>query len=388
VVIAAATLKEALRLARVRYGEDARVINSRTVVRRQQGGLGQERLVEVLIDPAESTERRPRGLTARLAPLGREMSPSADAALMAEIAREVGRIEEMVHTLSGAHEQMLHGDSDPRLGPVGEILRSAGASATTVASLITRFVSETGCDSDDHAALMAYLLEALPASNGSWEEMGGCHVFLGPAGCGKTEMLLAAAAELQAKGKNCLVLSLLPRSEGDIRRLQEDAAQHGFDAAILKKEGQLRSSVDHFARYDAVLIDTPGLFHTVLQGAGELQEYIVQNAIFHRHLIIPLDVDLHDCAPLWAAGRAWNCDWLALSRGDLSARFGKLLDMVEELPLPVSFLRQGPWPRGQLRIASSKLLVEMVVAAGKVARKKTSVAGTSVDGTSIAGAEG
>ena len=387
-IIAAATLKEALRLARVRYGEDARVINSRTVVRRQQGGLGQERLVEVLIDPAESAESRPRGLTARNAPFGRQMSPPRDAALVEEIAREVGRIEEMVHTLSGAHEQLMHGGPDPRLGPFGEMLQAAGASATTVASLITRFVSETGRGSDDHAGLMTYLLEALPASNGSWEEMGGCHVFLGPEGCGKTEMLLAAAAELQATGKNCLVLSMLPRHEGDIRRLQQDASRHGFDAAILKKEGQLRSSMEHLARYDAVLIDTPGLFHSAMQGAGEMQEHIVQNAIFHRHLIIPLDVDLHDCVPLWAAGRAWNCDWLALSRGDLSARSGKLLDMVEELPLPVSFLGQGPWPRGQLRIASSRLLVEMVVAAGEAAHNRGSVAGTSGAGTSIAGAEG
>jgi len=53
-VVEAPTLKDALRQVRQRYGEDARVIRSRTLTRRQPDGLGAQKVVEVLVEPVAS----------------------------------------------------------------------------------------------------------------------------------------------------------------------------------------------------------------------------------------------------------------------------------------------------------------------------------------------
>jgi flagellar biosynthesis GTPase FlhF len=176
---------------------------------------------------------------------------------------------------------------------------------------------------------------------------------------------LGTAARLQAVRKKPLVLKLLPRHGGEIRRLQMEAAAQGYDAAIMQKQEQLPACLDHLATYDAVLIDTPSLFGEHFSAAGDLQLFLSQNESFHRHLVVPLDLDFQDASEVWEAGRIWNADWIALSRLDRTRRGGKILDLIERLPLPLSLCSAGPWPETRPHIASADLLVDLIVGGEK-----------------------
>ena len=146
--------------------------------------------------------------------------------------------------------------------------------------------------------------------------------------------------------------------------MQQAAAQHGFDAAILTDGEQLATGAAHFGDYDAVLLDTPSVNALAMGKRGELHDQIVQSAVFARHFVVPLDVDLQDATPLWTAARDWNCDWLTLTRLDLTAHPGKVLDLCAAAQLPVSLLGEGPWPAGNVRPITSRELCALILAVG------------------------
>ncbi len=354
-VVEAPTLKEALRLVRQRYGDDARVIRSRTVNRRERGRLGSERVVEILVEPPAT--RRPRGAPAPSHPA----TAGGGRVLTAEIAAEVERIEALVRQITTDSRRPAGTRLPAFASPVAEALVGAGADPEVVARLLDRFAAETGQDPADRTAVLTYLTQCLQASGGRWEDFGGCHVFLGPAGAGKTEIVLEAAARLQQLGRQVLVLSLLPRHGGEVRRLQLEAARLGYDAAILQKPEQLAASEEHLTRYEAVLVDTPAWDVAPFATASGMREHIIRNTSYHRHLVCPLDRDLRDAQLLVAGSREWNCDWTALTRLDQVGRPGKLLDLLEQLPLPVSLLNRGPVADGGVVVADAGRLIDLVL---------------------------
>ncbi|MFO7653883.1 MAG: hypothetical protein R6X25_08695 [Candidatus Krumholzibacteriia bacterium] len=353
ITIAAPTLDQALRLVRRRCGPDARLMGSRTVVR--QAGLGEERVVEV-------TVAAPGGRP----PVGGRRPDDAPAAkhrpgLPGDVVREVERIEALVDEIA-AHQHRRRGSGDAvASSPVVEALVDGGASTSVTAAVLERYRAETGGDPGDRSALLAHLGSGLRTSGASWNDISGSHVFLGAEGAGKTELVLAVAARLQGLGRSVLVLSLLPRHGGEVRRLQQEASRHGYDAAILKQPRQLAASTPHLERYDVVLVDTPPLHDPALAESGELQGLVGQNATMHRHLVLPLDGDPAEIGEVCAEARRWNGDWVAFTRLDRSCRPGKLLDLLEIAGLPASLLASGPWDRREVEIATSGRLLDVML---------------------------
>jgi len=300
--------------------------------------------------------------------------PGGGRLLTAEIAAEVERIEALVRQITTDTRRPGAGRPATLASPVAEALVGAGADPEVVARLLDRFAAESGQDPGDRTAVLTYLTQCLQASGGRWEDFGGCHVFLGPAGAGKTEIVLEAAARLQDLGRQVLVLSLLPRHGGEVRRLQLEAARLGYDAAILQKPEQLAASEEHLSRYEAVLVDTPAWDAAPFASAVGMREHIIRNPSFHRHLVCPLDRDLRDAQRLVAGSREWNCDWTALTRLDQVERPGKVLDLLEQLPLPVSLLSRGPAPEGGVVVADAGQLIDLVltgVASAEAASRRT-----------------
>ena len=364
-IVTAPTLKEAYKLVHKRFGRNAVILGSRNIVKREALGLGREKLVEVTVQvpdghPAAGAAAAVKGLGATGRPIARD---EASEELAVEIEREVQRIEDMVNAIVARQD-----DDDGTRGllrdnALGRTLVAGGASRETVAALLTRFVSETGSAVTDRAAALAWLVDSVKASNCDWDSFFGCHAFLGRAGSGRTSLVLESAARLQAQGRRTLVLSVLPAHKGEVRRLQVAAAAHGFDAAIIQRPSQLTRSDEQLAAYDAVLVDLPGLQDEALEAGSELQTWLANNAAFHRHLIVSLDLDPREFAELQQTARRWNCDWIAVSGLDRTRFSAKLLDLMETIPLPVSLTSAGGTSTYRVDIASSGGLLDLVLEA-------------------------
>jgi len=345
-------LSEALRNVRRIHGDEAKIVDSRHVYRRDETGLGRTRYVEVRVaseDDVFLDGSRPTP------------SPSDEAGrLAAALTGEVARIEEMIREISASKAQE-QGEGDTRLTdyPLGSALRVTGASAETIARLAGLFAGEKGPAAAGSAA-PDHLATHLKGCRGGWNDFSGCHLFLGAPGVGKTDLLLAAAAQLREIGCKVLVLSVAPRHDGEVRRLQREASEHGYDAAIMKEAGQLERSLAYFDRYDAVLVDTPPLGSGTMADP-ELRLFVSGQELIHRHLVLPLDGDLQDMADSLAAAKDWNCDWTAVTRLDRSRCPGKLADLAFSLATPFSLLSAGSWPGNPPRIATSEELVKLVL---------------------------
>lgn len=361
------SLKEAYRQVEKRYGKEVIILGSRKITRRQDQGLGHEELIEVTVaPPGQEPPRRAaanveRTLTPAATP-SRTDAPPMVGGLVREITEEVERIERLVREATASSH--LQGEWFSLEGnPLAESLIAAGASAETVSNLLTRFSGQTGSAVTDRPAALDWLKNNLLASNCGWDGFFGCHAFLGESGAGRTSLILGAAAEQRSRGRKTLVLSLHPAHSGEIRRLQNAAANHGFDAAILRKDSQLERSESHFGKYEVVLLDLPALDHPSLAVGGQVHRWLARNSGFHRHLIVPADRDLQDSDALSRAAREWNCDWLAASRLDRTRLQGKLLNLAEIVPLPYSLTSESEAGAAKLQVADSGTLLDRILAA-------------------------
>ncbi len=354
-VVSAPTLKEAHKIVRQKFGKNAIILSTRTVSRRQELGLGQVKAVEiVVIDSAASTSGNPAKTSASTF-----VQKSSSSEITQELNREVERIEKLVQEITTRQATM--NDDSLVNNPLAESLISAGASAPVVATLLTRFTSETGKDRADRVGALNWLKEQLPASNCGWDGFYGYHAFLGHSGSGRTELVLEAAARLQQNGRRTLVLSIMPSDPGAIKRLQREAGNQGYDAAIISKESQLSSSESHMSQYDVVLLDMPALDHPALKPGGRLHSWLATNPGFHRHILVPLDMDFQDLDETKNTAKNWNCDWVVISRIDRSGRPGKIIDLYEHIPLPVSLIGKKTGQTLVLDIASSDGILDLAL---------------------------
>ncbi|MFH2050867.1 MAG: hypothetical protein ABIK96_00185 [bacterium] len=373
VLVTAPNLKDAYRKVRRDFGKDAVILDTRTVKRRHELGLGYEKLIQVTVQDEGSprtagTDRQIRALPGNarrpLAPSPHSSASTPDGDLPEAIIRELERIESLVRALDA---RLVEAETRPLAedaGPMGEILLAAGARPRTVELLVQRFVSETGEDAADRSAFLEWLQKHLRAGNCDWEGFYGCHAFLGLSGADRQDLVLQTAARFQELGRKTLVLFLFPDNAGQVRQLQTEAARHGFDAAIVKKESLLEQTEKYLSQYDVVLMDLPDLDTEPMQPEGRIHNWLANNSGFHRHLVMGLDGDVDEMDPLAEASRHWNCDWLAITRTHRSRRRGKLLDMLESLPLPVSLMTGGQTGRQVPAIAQSGDLLDSLLEAG------------------------
>lgn len=359
IVISAPTLQEAYRKIKLELGDEAVILGSRNVTRRQSLGLGNEKLVEVMIQAPDSDQGAVAG--GRSSASSTNLNQTRGIPEAEDLVREVERIEELVQAISDQHEDHHRQVAIFHDNPLAETLLEGGTSAATVEKLMTRFISETGKPATDRVGAITWLTDNLRASNCDWEGFYGCHAFLGRPGCGRTNLIYQAAAKLQELGRKTLVLLVMPENKGEVRRLQTQASVLGFDAAIIQQEGQLARSEGHLARYDAVLVDLPALSSSAMALGGSLHTWLATNPSFHRHLVLPLECDPSDMTDLTNAAKEWHGDWIALSRCDLTAKTGKLLDFANLIPLPLSLVGEKSDGENHLAIASSGNLVDRVL---------------------------
>ena len=358
VVISAATLKGAYKLVKDEFGEDAIILGSRTVTKRQALGLGHEKVVEVMV-------QNPSGLPGGFGKSAPRLSStfikdSQPDSSSQKMMAEVERIEELVKAIAEDFEKFDPQASITQGNPLAESLVKGGTSTNTIEKLLTRFTSETGQPSNDRVSALSWLGENLRASNCEWEGFYGCHAFMGPIGSGTTDLILATAAKLQELGRRTLVLNVLPEDRSSIKQLQVEASRCGFDAAVIQKISQLSSSEEHLKRYDVVLVDMPDLGHSSMATGGPLHGWLAGNNTFHRHILIPVNQDPRDMDTVTNAARSWNCDWLGLTRLELTGRPAKILDFADATPLPISLIQN----LGQVEIASSAKLLDFILGLG------------------------
>ena len=350
-VVTGPSLSEAFKRVRQEFGPEAVISGSRTRSRRKSSGWGTEKVVEVLVETPGAPCSQPRGFG----------SQAVD--LTGEIRHEVERLEQMVEDICRTGNNPTENEQHASGNPLAEHLIENGASPDAVDRLLTRYAGETGQPRNDRPGAIAWLAGYLGTGAGILEDWEGNHAFLGEHAADRLDMVLHLARLLTKAGRRVLVVLVFLDPDRDEPRLKNMAAAAGHDAAVVRDVGQLQDMDSHLAGYDMVLLDLPGLMDHELAEGGPLHRWLASNENFHRHLLMPMDRDFLDLNDLTEATRSWNCDWLALTRLDGTRRAAKLLDLIDSIPLPVSFMAENAVGEGLFTSATPELLLDRILAA-------------------------
>jgi flagellar biosynthesis GTPase FlhF len=319
VTVTASTLEEAYRRVRASFGDEAVILETRSVMRPGSQGLRLERMVELTV----ARDTRPTGHAA--VDTGLEQ-------VALRLEEEIVRLEARMAELQGrvAVSAPVSGvDADDATDGLVRL----GTSRETAERLVARHAAESPVED-----FRDWLTGQIRTADCSWAEVDGLHAVVGLSGSGRTRLVLAAAARVASAGAPTLVLSVAPRHPGEVRRLQIAAAEGDFDAAVIRRPEQIVELAGHISDYRTVLVDLPGLDDPALVRGSELHSWLAGHHGMHRHLLVPQDLDPADWDHLTGDARSLNCDWLALGRLDRTRRPGKFLDLIEAIPLPVSLL--------------------------------------------------
>ncbi len=348
-VVTGSTLSEAFKNVRREFGPEAVISGSRTRSRRRRSGWGTEQVIEVLVESGDSMTRE---------------SKSFSDDVTGEIRYEVERLERMAEDICSTTAADTGDASQATTNPLAAYLVEKGASQGSVDRMLTRFAGETGNPRNDRPGAIAWLTGYLGTGKAELGDWAGNHVFLGEHAEDRLGLVLHLAGHLTEAGRRVLVVSVLPDPDRDEPRLKKLAQTSGYDAAVVREIGQLQDMESHLSGYDHVFLDLPGLTDHRLVEGGAVHNWLASNEKFHRHLMMPMDRDFQDLDELRTAARSWNCDWIALTRLEGTRRAAKILDLIDRIPLPISFLSDHAMGEGILAAATPELLLDRILATG------------------------
>jgi len=346
-VVTGPTLSEAFKRVRQEFGSEAVISGSRTRSRPKGNGSETEKVFEVLVETGD--------------PLSRETDTNEEN-LTEEIRQEVERLERMVHEICRTETAPTEEESTASGNPLAEHLVENGASQNAVDRLLTRFAGETGKPRNDRPGAIAWLMGYLGTGPGDLAGWEGNHVFLCEHDADRLHLVLHLARRMAETDRRVLVISVLPDPDRDEPRLKNMASAARYDAAVVRNVDQLQDMEDHLAGYDLVFLDLPGLTDHHLAEGGSIHRWLASNPKFHRHLLMPMDRDFLDLDDLREDARSWNCDWLALTRLDGTRRAAKLLDLIDSIPLPISFMAENALGEGVLASGTAEMLLDRILA--------------------------
>ena len=348
-VVTGSTLSEAFRNVHQEFGPEAVISGSRSRSRRKSSGWGTEQVIEVMVETGDAAASETEQFTGDLT---------------GEIRYEVERLERMVEDICQTKVPETEEGLNERKNPLDGFLVENGASQGAVDRMLTRFASETGSPPDDRPGAIAWLTGYLETGKADLRDWQGNHVFLGEHAEDRLGMVMQLAGSMTEAGRRVLVVSVLPDPDRDESRLKNIAAAAGLQNYRISLKIQNRDLETCLSVYDLVLVDIPALTDHQLAEGSPIHGWLASNEKFHRHLLIPMDRDFQDLDNLRDAVRSWNCDWISLTRLEGTRRPAKLLDLIDRIPLPISFMSDNAMGEGILAAATAELLLDRILTAG------------------------
>jgi flagellar biosynthesis protein FlhF len=363
------TVEDALATARQELGAEAMLVNTR----RALPDTGHEGEYEVVLAtdapeapdaaPAIATtdavpvERRPDRLSLEVSELKRELegmrrtlaqsafsapgwtSGSGDAAAAytaltaSEVEPQLAR--EIVENAEQAARERASGRTSSRLDPA--VLEQA-----LMSEMESRFSAQAGLGRADVTPRIAALV--------------------GPPGSGKTTTLVKLAVNYGlASRRPALLLSTDTYRIAAAEQLRSFAAILGIGFQLVETLTGLAQAIEENRGKGLILIDTPGFGCGDLDAAAELARLVAGRPDVDTQLVLPASMKAADLSRMVDAYRIFAPRRLLFTKLDETGSFGPILNEAARTGLPLSFFTDGQRIPEDLREATSRGLLELVL---------------------------
>jgi flagellar biosynthesis protein FlhF len=352
------TVEAAVRMARAELGENAMLVQSRKASAEAQH-LGTYEVVFALeegaaLRPASERLAGPRDLPAVIEILSRQMT---------HLRRQVERLAD---TLNNPAACAVTGSQRTASPAVEELCREL-VRADLAPELARRLAERAAGDEAGPPSRQA-LAKALEAVVKLSPQLGAPRTgadrarvaaVVGPAGAGKTTMMMKLAARygLEAR-RSCQLLSADTSRIGAAEQLRCYAAILGVGCEIHETVRALEHGIEEYRRKHLILIDTPGFGGHDLGPGRELAEFLASQPEVDVHLVLPATARAADLQRMLERFSAFEPDKLIFTRLDECTTAGGMLTVAAEAGLPISFLSDGQTIPDDFTEASALRLAE------------------------------
>jgi flagellar biosynthesis protein FlhF len=347
------TIEEAISRTRREMGPDAMLVNSK-----RSGAEGRHLGAYEVVCAGETQARPDEPDTVRTrSPAG---APPMDR-LSQDVTELKQQMERQALTLVRSGGGMAGIASDPELSRVFAQLTDADLYADLAYEVIGRMtipVTPEGLRTELGALVNVDAELGCPGSPARMVAL------VGPPGAGKTTNLVKLAPRHGiASHKRSQILTLDTCRIAAAEELQCYAAILGIGCEVLETTAALAQALEIHRDKDVILIDTPGLASSEMDGFEEIAHFLSSYPGMDTHLVLPASMRTNDLRRAAQSYEIFGPRKLLFTRLDETDTFGPLLSQSVRMGKPISYLSRGQRIPEDLEAATRDTILDMVLKA-------------------------
>ncbi|MBZ5611680.1 MAG: hypothetical protein LAP38_25750 [Acidobacteriia bacterium] len=345
------TVEQAISLARREMGPDAMLVHSKRSSAEAQRLGAYEVVCAVAADQAHE-----RG-TSESIPAA-PPSPPVDK-LSQEVSGLKHQMERLALSLARCGSGMAGIGSDPELARAFAQLTDAELDTDLAYEVIGRINSPV------RPGALRHQLSRLVNVSGELGCPGAparIAALVGPPGSGKTSALVKLAVQYGVSArKRTQLLSLDTYRVAAADELQSYAAILGIGCQVVETTAALPAALDEHRNKDLILIDTPGLGRSEIEGFEDLSGFFAAASGLDTHLVLPASMRTRDLKRVTEQYAVFKPGKLLFTRLDETETFGSMLSESVRMGIPISFVSRGQRIPEDLEAATADLLLSLIL---------------------------
>ena len=339
------TLKEAVGLIHAKYGNNARIINQRSIPHKGLAGLlGKER-VEVSASISHTT-------TSASQEAKEKLSEQISTHTIKPLLDEMRMMQKKIDHLSARERTTDATPAYPKLKKLEDILFNNGFSHDYISYIAQRarsFFSVEHMENEQrmHGTVLQWISDDIQIQN--WQQACTHHitVLIGPTGVGKTTTLAKIAKILgyndgRQKVADIAMLTIDNYRLAAKEQLEGYGRTMGYPVHMILSQDDLNAQIKRYKSYNHILIDTIGRSPQEATSLGEMRDLLspIYNKI-NTILLISATTKYNDIKLILRHYEPFEYNAIIVTKVDETRAVGAVLSALRDVPHPIIFLSTG-----------------------------------------------
>ncbi len=289
------------------------------------------------------------------------------------ITREISALHRRFDQLEAMfNASVMSANLDYASHPSFQQLLKTGIRSTTIAQWF-RQIMDQGIDPVDDSERFIYELTRLVRDALSFTLPSPSQsniVFVGPAGSGKTTLIMKLARHSEFFGhKKVAIISVEPRQQAmRYSILKPFTEEHQIDLFQIKDGIDASKLMSKLSKYQQILIDTPSISlekKTAFREYWKLRQILASVIPLEVHFVVNATMENYFFRESYAANHPLQPDYLALTHLDETTRWGQLIPFMKAMECGVRYLGVGPNVPDDINSYSPSWFAEKILSSEK-----------------------